>query len=98
MYSESGDKSGTFSLSEMVAGVGLSYRIVKCLSAGVNLKYASEKLSKDDSYNAFAADVLLTAKLDGFPMKKTLAVGLGFSFLCPAVWRPFIMPADRGQQ
>ena len=66
VYSESGDKSGTFSPSEMAAGVGLSYRIVKFLSAGVNLKYASEKLSKDDSYNAFAADVLLTAKLDGF--------------------------------
>lgn len=67
----------------MVAGVGLSYRIVKCLSAGVNLKYASEKLSKDDSYNAFAADVLLTAKLDGFPMKKNSSSRSGLQLLMP---------------
>lgn len=66
IYDASGQKSGTFSPNEMVAGAGLSWRIVKFLSVGVNLKYATEKLAEGSSYGTFAADALVMGKFGDF--------------------------------
>ncbi len=62
----SGNAKDPFTPSDMVFGVGVGYNFFKGLSAGVNLKYASEKLSDEDTYSAFGADIFLAYRISDF--------------------------------
>lgn len=62
----SGSSKGQFKPTEMQLKAGVSYRFIPCLSAGVNVGYASAKLAEGASYGAFDADVFLMAKFGGF--------------------------------
>lgn len=62
----SGASKGQFKPSEMQLNAGVSYRFIPCLSAGVNVGYATAKLAQGASYGAFNADVFLMAKFGGF--------------------------------
>lgn len=55
-----GNAKGTFKPSEMVINGGFGMMVLKNLSAGVNVRYASQKISSDNSYSAFGADAFVT--------------------------------------
>ena len=59
----SGNPKGTFSPNDMIVNGGVGLRILDNLSAGANVRYASQKLSDDNSYSAIAADFFLTYRL-----------------------------------
>lgn len=61
-----GALKGQFRPSEMQLNAGVSYRFIPCLSAGVNLGYASSTLAEGTSYGSFNADVFLMAGFGGF--------------------------------
>lgn len=63
--------NGTFKPSEMNIGLGLSYKFIDCLSAGVDVKFVSSKLSPDAKASAIAADIALAYSNDA------LKAGLG---------------------
>lgn len=58
--SEEGRSSAEFTPSEMAFSLGASYQIVKGLSAGVKLNYASLALSPDSKKGVFCGDIGLT--------------------------------------
>lgn len=60
---ESGNSNGTFKPNDMVLNVGAGFLIIDNLSAGANLRYASQKLSSDNSFSGISADVFLTYRL-----------------------------------
>ncbi len=72
VYSENGQANGTFTPNELQVNLGFGWRFLDFLSAGVNVKYLSNKLADDYSYNAVAADVFVQAKLADF--KATIGV------------------------
>lgn len=53
----SGNSTGSFSPSQMQLNFGLAYSISKKISAGAAVKYMSEKIAKDATYNAVWADL-----------------------------------------
>lgn len=55
--SAEGRSSETFKPNELFFSLGASYRIIKGLSAGVNLKYVSMGLASNSKVNVFSADV-----------------------------------------
>lgn len=57
---------GSFKPSAMQFNAGFAWRFIDNLSAGVNLGYATNSLSKDNSYGALTADVYLMARFGGF--------------------------------
>ncbi len=59
---DSGTVGGTFRPGDLHAAVGVSYRFLKFMSAGINFGYASSSLAEGHSYGAVAADVFLMAK------------------------------------
>lgn len=63
---ETGNSAGTFKPSFMSAGLGFGVKIIDNLSAGVNVRFASQKLTKDDSYSAFCADVFVSYRFSDF--------------------------------
>lgn len=58
--SEEGRSTAEFTPSELSLSLGGSYLILKGLSAGVKLNYASIGLSPDSKYNVFSGDLGLT--------------------------------------
>lgn len=54
----SGKSKGSFTPKDLLFNVGAALKITDGLSAGVNLHYASQSLSDDNSCSAFGADVL----------------------------------------
>ena len=60
---ESGNTTGTFKPKDMILNGGVGVKIIDNLAAGVNVRYASQKLSNDYSYSAMAADIFLTYRL-----------------------------------
>lgn len=63
LYDDSGVSQMTFKPNEMIVNGGVGFRILDNLSAGANIRYASQKLSSDNSYSAIATDVFLTYRL-----------------------------------
>lgn len=57
---ETGNPNGTFKPNDMVLNVGAGFLVMDNLTAGANLRYASQKLSADNSYSGISADVFLT--------------------------------------
>ncbi len=60
---EAGNSNGTFKPNDMVLNVGAGFLIIDNLSAGANLRYASQKLASDHSLSGISADVFLTYRL-----------------------------------
>ena len=61
----SGNAGKEFTPTDLLAGAGFGFRFTETLSAGATIRFASEKLSDKDSYNAVAADILFSFKKDG---------------------------------
>jgi len=57
-----GASDGTFSPSDLHAAVGVAYKFLPDMSAGVNLGYASSTLAQGHSYGTVAADLFVMAK------------------------------------
>ena len=55
IVSDSGVSKGSFKPSDMIVGAGAGFRFGENLSAGVSVRFASQKLSPDASYSAVAA-------------------------------------------
>lgn len=71
-----GNPGGTFTPYDIVGGLGVSFRIQKWLSAGFNLRYASQTIAKDANYSAFGGDVYAACRFGG--LRAAIgAVGLG---------------------
>ena len=66
IISAEGDRTGKFNPSEVVIGAGLSYRLTDFVSAGMNLKFAAEKIAAGNSHKVFAADIFVMAELEDF--------------------------------
>lgn len=75
IYNGSGLASGSFRPKEGGFGIGASYRIIKGLSVGANLKLASSAIAPEASANVFAADIHAMYTVKG------VNVGLGVSNL-----------------
>ena len=60
---ETGNTTGTFKPNDMILNGGVGVKIIDNLAAGVNLRYASQKLSEGNSYSAVAADIFMTYRL-----------------------------------
>lgn len=63
LMTDTGVQKGTFKPNEMIVSAGVGFLILKDLAAGANVRYASQKLSEDNSYSAVAADIFLTYRL-----------------------------------
>ena len=70
-----GESSGMFSPSDMQANVGIGWRFLPFLSAGVNVKYVRSAVAEGHSFGAVASDIFLMSKLEDFK------VALGVSSL-----------------
>lgn len=68
----SGTAKGSFSPSEAQAAIGLSWRFLPSLAAGVSVQYAGTSLAEGHSYSAVAADISITGRFSDF----TVAAGL----------------------
>ncbi len=75
LVSPDGIYDGTFSPKEYNVGVGVAYKIIPCLSAGVGLSYIGSDIGGPKSASAFAANVGVYFK------KKALSAGLRASNL-----------------
>ncbi len=60
---ETGETGGTFRPKELILNGGAGFRILDNLAVGANVRYASQRLSGDDSYSAVAGDIFLTYRL-----------------------------------
>lgn len=61
----SGNAGKAFTPTELLAGAGFGFRFTETLSAGANVRFASEKLTEKDSYTSISADILLSFKKGG---------------------------------
>ena len=63
-----GNAEGTFRPAETVVNTGVGFLILDNLSAGANVRHASQRLSEDDSWSAVAADIFLTCRFEGLSL------------------------------
>lgn len=61
----SGMVKGTFRPSDITAGVGLSWRFLDYLSAGVSVRYSSSRIYQEASYGALSSDIFLMGYFNG---------------------------------
>jgi len=61
-----GNVSGSFTPSDMIVGAGVFFRFNDVLALGANVKYATSKVTNNNSYGAVAGDVFVTAGFGGF--------------------------------
>jgi len=66
VYNKLGNVSGTFTPSDMIAGLGLHMKFTDFLAAGANVKYASSSLAKSYTYGAVAADLFVAGMFNDF--------------------------------
>lgn len=66
LYNESGKLTGKYSPGQLLAGLGVSWRFVDFLSAGLNVRYAMQSLAPQMSNNVVAADLVLMGKFGDF--------------------------------
>lgn len=79
VYTDAGDISGSFSPADMIAGIGAGYRITDVFSLGVNVRYASSRLTESYSYGAFSGDLFVAMR------RSRLTATVGVSNLGPSV-------------
>ena len=87
-----GASVGTVSPSDMQLGVGVSYRVIDCLSVGANVGYASSSLAQGHSYGAVAADVFVMGVFSD--LKLTLGVADLGSGVASAGGEKFSLPSS----
>lgn len=63
LTTDTGGSGGTFKPTEIVLNAGAGFKIIDNLAVGASVRYASQKLSGDDSYSAIAGDIFLTYRL-----------------------------------
>jgi len=61
-----GAQYDSFTPYDLIFGAGVGVAFTDYLSAGVNLAFTSEKLTRDISFNAFAADIFLLLRFSAF--------------------------------
>ncbi len=66
VISTSGKVTDSFTPSDLQLGAGLSFAFAKWLSIGVNFNYLNTKLTSDDSFGGFGADIMANAVFDNF--------------------------------
>jgi len=62
LFGSTGSSKGTFKPTDVVVNLGAGFKFTDKLGAGVNVRYASEKLAESSSYTAFGGDVFLMFK------------------------------------
>jgi hypothetical protein len=70
---QSGAVSGTFAPKDIQANVGVSYRVLKMLSVGANVKYLSSSVAEGYSYGAISSDIFAMLKLGGLKVAAGVA-------------------------
>ena len=68
-----GIPKGEFTPRDIVGSAGLSLRLVKWLSLGVDMRYIHQTVAENVSLSAFAADILLMAKFGDFSVTAGVA-------------------------
>ncbi len=63
VYDSNGNSNGSFTPSDLQFALGFGYRINDIFSVGVNARVINSSLSDDDSYTAFAGDIMGMAKI-----------------------------------
>ena len=63
LFDDSGVPQKTFKPNEMIVNGGVGFLLLDNLAVGANVRYASQKLSSDNSYSAISTDVFLTYRL-----------------------------------
>ncbi len=58
IYSESGQKNGSYTPTEQNIGVSVSYKVIPALSLGVKLRAAKQSLAEKASYSAYCVDFI----------------------------------------
>lgn len=61
----SGKSAGSFSPSQVQAGLGLAWKFLPFLSLGANVKYLGNTLAEGRSYEAVASDIFLMTRVAG---------------------------------
>lgn len=64
LTSDNGISKSTFKPNEMIVNAGAGFLILNNLSAGANVRFASQNLSEDNSCSAISADVFITYRLE----------------------------------
>ncbi len=82
----------TFSPTDIHASLGVSYRFLDFMSAGVNIGYAGSKLAKDQNYATVACDAFVMAKFDAW--KVTAGVSNLFGSIQSAGGTKFSIPGS----
>lgn len=62
---ETGNAAGTFTPNDLIVNAGAGFKIMESLAVGVNVRYAWQKLSYDNSYSAISTDVFLSYRISG---------------------------------
>jgi len=65
IYNDSGNYDGTFHPSETIFNIGAGYKLTNHLSAGVNLRYAYQKLTSSGNMSGFGGDFHLLYHFKG---------------------------------
>lgn len=79
IYNKLGKVTDTFTLKDLIGGVGASFLLKDNLSLGATVKYALSRLSPEASYGSVAADVFVAGRVGG------LTATAGVSSLGPGV-------------
>lgn len=88
----SGKAAGSFSPSQVLAGLGLAWKVLPFLSLGANVKYLGNTLSEGQSYGSVASDIFLMTKVAG--LKAAVGVSSLGSKVKSASGARFSLPAS----
>lgn len=88
----SGKSAGSFSPSQVQAGLGLAWKFLPFLSLGANVKYLGSTLAEGQSYGAVSSDVFLMTRVAG--LKAAVGVSSLGSKVKSASGAGFSLPAS----
>ena len=92
MIDDKGESYGSFTPKDVHMAMGLAYRFLPYLSAGVSLGYANSSLAPDYKYGAVTADVFVMARFNDF--KATVGVANLGSKVTSASGLKYSLPAS----
>lgn len=87
---EGGFPAGEFTPEDLSMELGLSYKIIKGLSAGVNVRYIMSKLAKEADGSAVSADISLSYRVAGI---RVAAAVTNLGSKIDYGYRPYTLPA-----
>jgi hypothetical protein len=62
---ETGNQVGIIKTDDLIISIGAGFLVIDNLSVGVNVRYAAQTLSSDNSYSAVSTDVFMAYRLSG---------------------------------